>query len=78
MALNADTLKTELRAALLAAGCNAVDCDQLTGLCKAIADAVVAHITANATVTVQPGIGVTVAIPAGTGSTVTPGMGTIS
>jgi hypothetical protein len=50
MPLNAATLKTELRAAILGADCGAVDGDALTNLCEAIATTVVAHVTTNATV----------------------------
>ena len=47
-------------------------------LANSIAEAVVAHITANAVVTVESGILVTVTVPAGTGTTTGPGTGTIA
>lgn len=43
-------LKTAMRAAILAGGCNAVDGPELTGLVGAIVDTLIAHIVANAVV----------------------------
>jgi len=44
------TLKTAMRAAILAANCGAVDGPALTGLVGAIVDTLIPHITMNAVV----------------------------
>lgn len=81
MALSASTLKAEVKAAILADDdISAIDGDALDGLCDAIATTVVAHITANAVVTVASGIPVatTGTAAAQTGATTAPGSGTIA
>jgi hypothetical protein len=79
MALNSTTLSAALRAAMLAnPAIGAIDGAGLTAMCDAIASTVVAHITANAVVTVPPGVAVVVAVPAGTGATTAPGVGAIT
>ena len=79
MALNAASLSTALRAAMLAnPTIGAIDGAGLTAMCDAIATTVVSHITANAVVTVPPGVAVVVAVPAGTGATTAPGVGAIT
>lgn len=78
MALNSSLLSDTLKAAFLAAPeeSAAVDNQALQAFCDAIAQTVVAHITANAVVTVNPGIAVTTALS--TGATSAPGTGTIA
>ena len=78
MAMSSATLSTAMRAALLAADCGVTDCEALTGMCDAIAQTVVAHIAANAVVTVAFPIAVQVAVPSGTGATTAPGTGTVA
>lgn len=81
MALNAATLSTAMRAAMLAKpNLNAVDDAALTELCDTIADAVVTHVIASAVVTVPPGVPVatTGTAAAQAGATTAPAVGTIS
>lgn len=80
MPLNPATLSAQIKAARLAGnpGAEIVDNAALTADCDAIAQAVVSHIIANALVTVPPGVAVVVAVPAGTGATVAPGIGSIT
>jgi len=79
MALDATTLKTALKAALIA-DAGALDNDATDKLAEVIASTVVAHITANAVVTVAAGIPVATAgtAAAQTGATTAPGTGTVS
>jgi hypothetical protein len=80
MALNPATLSTAIKSAVLA-DVNVRDNASLKTLCDAIAQAVVAHIAANAVVTVAAGIPI-----AGTGggaapvagATTAPGVGVIT
>ena len=51
---------------------------QIADLCNTFAQVTVAHIIANAVVTVPPGVLVSVAFPAGTGATSGPGVGTVA
>ncbi len=62
MALNATTLGAAIRSAILSKGEGITDNAATTALCDAIAEAVVAHITANAVV---PALGLIA--PPGTG-----------
>ncbi len=86
MALSASALSGLIRTAMLAdPRIGAIDdsdlpSDQkaLTAMCDAIGSAVVAHILSAAVVTVPPGVAVAVAVPAGTGATVAPGIGAIT
>lgn len=82
MALNATTLSAAIKAGLLANGdAQAVDNAALTALCDEVATAVVAHVIANAVVTVPPGVAVSVVDPisgALVGATTAPGVGTVS
>lgn len=81
MALSASVLASALEAALLAEpDCGAVEGDALTALCNAIADAVVAHIVANAVVTIPPGVPVatTGTAAAQTGATTAPAVGGVT
>lgn len=80
MALSASVLSTALRAALVAEPSIRANPDDpgLSALCDAIAGAVVAHILAAAVVTIPPGVAVVVAVPAGTGATTAPGIGSIT
>jgi hypothetical protein len=50
MALDPTRLSTNMRAAILAAGCGAVDGAPLTALCNAIAASIVTEIIGHATV----------------------------
>jgi predicted transcriptional regulator len=69
-----------MRSKLLADAANtkAVDGPALTALCDALAAATVEHIVAVGVVTIPPGVAVTVVVPAGTGATTAPGVGTIT
>jgi hypothetical protein len=81
MALNATTLSAAIKAGLLANGdAQAVDNAALTALCDEVASAVVAHITAQAVVTVPAGVPVatTGTAAAQTGATTAPGVGTVA
>lgn len=82
MALSKTVLSTALQAKLTARGWGKLPDGTanpaLVELCDDIADAVVAHITANAVVTVPLGVAVQVAVPAGTGATTAPGIGSVS
>lgn len=82
MALNASTLSADIRAALLAdvANTKAVDGPALTAFCDAIATTVVAHVVANAVVTIPAGVPVATAgtAAAQTGATTAPGIGTVA
>lgn len=81
MPLSASVLAASLKTAFLAdPDTLAVEGDPLDSLCKVIADVVVAHVIANAVVTVPPGVAVATAggPAAQTGATTAPGIGTIS
>ncbi len=79
MPLVAAGLSAAMRAALLSdPETGAVDDTPLTAFCDVLAQAIVTYVVANAVVTVPPGVAVTVAIPAGTGATVAPGVGAIT
>jgi hypothetical protein len=81
VALSASVLSSAIRAGLLGnPDSQAVDNDALTALCDEIAGAVVAHVTANAVVTVASGIPVatTGTAAAQTGATTAPGTGTVA
>lgn len=81
MALNPVALAALIRAkrvAALTGATGVADGPELSADCQAIAEAVVEHIMAAAIVTVPPGVAVAVAVPAGTGATVAPGIGSIS
>jgi len=81
MALSASVLSAAIRAGLLGNGDSAaVDNDALTALCDEIAGAVVAHVIANAVVTIPPGVAVatTGTAAAQVGATTAPGIGTVS
>jgi hypothetical protein len=71
-----------MRAALLADADNtkAVNGPELTALCNAIANTVVAHVVAAAVVTIPPGVPVATAggPAAQTGATTAPAVGTVS
>jgi hypothetical protein len=71
-----------MRAALLADAANtkAVNGPELTALCNAIANTVVAHVVAAAVVTIPPGVPVATAggPAAQTGATTAPAVGTVS
>lgn len=56
----------------------AIDGPGLTALCDAISSKVVEHIIAAAVVTIPLGVAVQVAVPAGTGATIAPGVGGIT
>ena len=79
MALNAATLKTALKTALIN-DAGATDNDATDALAEVIADAVVAHITTYAVVTVASGIPVatTGTAAAQTGTTTSTGTGTVA
>ncbi len=86
MALSPSILSGLIRAAMIAdprigaIDDSALPADQkaLSALCDAFAGAVVAHILSAAVVTTPPGVAVVVAVPAGTGATVAPGIGAIT
>jgi hypothetical protein len=79
MALNPAALSALIKSKRLAAlGEAAVDNEAMAADCDAIAQAVIEHITAAAVVTTPPGVAVTVAVPAGTGATVAPGVGSVA
>lgn len=83
---SAPVLSAAIRAALIAdPRTGAVDDSALptsqkalTAFCDVIAQTVLAHVVANAVVTVPPGVLVVVAVPAGTGATTAPGVGTVT
>jgi hypothetical protein len=77
MALNPATLSSALRATLLGANAGWLDNAALTATCDAIAQAVVAHITANAVVAV-PATGIIAPPGAGGGPCTGAASGTIS
>lgn len=79
--MSASVLSSAIRAGLLGnPDSQAVDNDALTALCDVIAGEVVAHIVANAIVTVAPGIAVatTGTAAAQAGATTAPGTGTVA
>lgn len=81
MALSSAVLSAAMRAALLAdPGIQAIDGPALTKLCDAIAEAVVAHITGAAVVTIPPGVPVatTGTAAAQAGATTAPAVGEIT
>lgn len=75
----APILSAAIKADLLAdPASGAIDGDALEILCSAIATRVIAHIVANALVTVPLGVEVQVVPLTGTGATVAPGLGTVA
>lgn len=81
MALSATVLSGLVRAKVLAnPDVQGVDGDALTGLCDAIAQAVVEHVVAAAVVTIPPGVPVATAgtAAAQTGATTAPAVGGIT
>lgn len=77
---SASTLSAALRAALLAnSDTQAQDNDALTAVCDEIASVVLAHIVANAVVTIPPGIPVSMVTPVpATGASTAPAVGGVS
>lgn len=78
MALSTAALSALIKSKRLAAlGEAAVDNDAMAADCNAIAEAVIEHFMAAAVVTTPLGVAVQVAVPAGTGATIAPGIGSV-
>ena len=75
MSLSSSRLSGALRSGLLSANIGCVDGAPLTSMCNAIASAVVAEITANATVTI--GSAVATGVMAGGAAVPVTGTGTV-